>query len=300
MVVIIGFVFLLGCVMTGFAMAAGGGHGLGEMIANINYGAIGGLIHINEFISLGGMVLGSMIIMAPINVLKGVIAQGLGTLKGAPYKKDDYEELMKCMYELFQLGRRGGMIALEEHVMNPEGSSLFSKYPKFHGNHHAVEFLCDALRPIVDGRLKPDQLPPLLNKSLHVMEDEHHEPISVMQNVADGLPAFGIVAAVLGIIVVMMYRLGGDTALVGQGIATALAGTFFGIFGSYCVIAPIKVNAEFIGHAQMVYMNCIKEAVLSFANGLPPLVACEVARRVLTENVRPTAGDLETMLKTTK
>ena len=108
MVVIIGFVFLLACVMSGFAMAAGGGHGLADMIANINFGAIGGLIHINEFISLGGMVLGSMIIMAPIKVLKGVVSQALGTLKGAPFNKDDYEELMKCMYELFQLGRKGG------------------------------------------------------------------------------------------------------------------------------------------------------------------------------------------------
>lgn len=298
MFVIIGFALLIGCVMVGFAMAAGGGHGLGEMIANMNFSAIGGLVHANEFISLGGMVFGSMIISAPVKVIKGVFSQALGTLKGAPFSKDDYEELMKCLYELFQLGRRGGMIALEEHVMNPEGSSLFSKYPKFHGNHHALEFLCDALRPIVDGRLKPDQLPPLLNKSLHVMEDEHHEPIHVMQNTADALPAFGIVAAVLGIIVVMMYRLGGDTTLVGQGIATALAGTFFGIFGSYCVIAPVKQNAESRGHAEMVYFKCIKEAVLSFANGLPPMVACEVARRVLTEDVRPSAGDLETMLKT--
>ena len=296
--VIAGFVLLIGCVLAGFAMAAGGGHGLGEMIANMNFGAAMGLVHANEFISLGGMVFGSMIVSAPVKVLKGVVSQALGTLKGAPFSKDDYEELMKCLYELFQLGRRGGMIALEEHVMNPEGSSLFSKYPKFHGNHHATEFLCDALRPIVDGRLKPDQLPPLLNKSLHIMEEEHHEPLHVMQATADALPAFGIVAAVLGIIVVMMYRLGGDTTLVGQGIATALAGTFFGIFGSYCVIAPVKQCCESRGHAEMVYFNCIKEGVLSFANGLPPMVACEVARRVLTEDVRPSAGDLETMLKT--
>ncbi len=298
MVVIFGFVLLFGCVITGFAMAAGGGHGLGEMLANMNFGAFMGLIHAIEFIALGGMVFGSMIISAPMKVIKGVFAQGLGTLKGPPYSKADYEELMKCMYELFQLGRRGGMIALEEHVMNPEGSSLFTKYPKFHGNHHAVEFMCDALGPLVDGRLKPDQLPPLLDKQLHTMEEEHHEPIMIMQNVADALPAFGIVAAVLGIIVVMMFRLGGDTTLVGQGIATALAGTFFGIFGSYCVIAPIKVNAEFVGHAEMLYMKCIREAVLSFANGLPPLVACEVGRRVLTEDVRPTRQDLETLLKT--
>jgi len=287
-------VIIFGGVSVGFAMAAGG-HGGG-----MNFGAIGGLFHLNEFIALGGMVFGSMIVMAPMKVLKGVIAQGLGTLKGSPFNKADHEELFKCMYELFQLGRRGGMIALEEHVMNPEASALFQKYPKFHGNHHAVEYLADGLKPIVDGRIKPDQLEPLMNKSLHTMEEEHHEPILVMTKVADGLPAFGIVAAVLGIIVVMMFKIGGDTTVVGQGIATALAGTFFGIFGSYCIVGPIATNCEFNGHVEMAYMKAIKSSVVSFANGLPPLVACEVGRRELGEEVRMSSGDLETLLKSSK
>ena len=141
----------------------------------MNFGAIGGLVHVSEFISLGGMTIGCMVTMSPMPVLKGVISQTLGTLKGSPYSKADYEELFKCMYELFQLGRRGGMIALEEHVLNPEASALFQKYPKFHGNHHAVEYLADGLKPIVDGRIKPDQLEPLMNKSLHTMEEEHHD-----------------------------------------------------------------------------------------------------------------------------
>lgn len=291
MFVIIGFLIIFVGVGVGFAMAAGGGQGM-------NFNAIGGLFHLNEFISLGGMVFGSMIVMAPVPVLKGVIAQTLGTLKGAPYNQGDYEELFKCMYELFLLGRRGGMIALEEHVMNPEASTVFQKYAKFHGNHHAVEYLADGLKPIVDGRIKPDQLEPLMNRSLSTMEEEHHQPILVMTKVADSLPAFGIVAAVLGIIVVMMYKLGGDTAEVGVGIATALGGTFFGIFGSYCIIAPLATNADFNGHSEMTYMKCIKASVVSFANGLPPLVACEVGRRELGEDVRMSSTDLETMLKT--
>jgi chemotaxis protein MotA len=294
MLVIFGFLIIFSGVSVGFAMAAGG-HGGG-----MNFGAMGGLFHLNEFISLGGMVIGSMIVMSPIKVLKGVIAQGLGTLKGSPFNKADHEELFKCMYELFQLGRRGGMIALEEHVMNPEASALFQKYPKFHGNHHAVEYFADGLKPIVDGRIKPDQLEPLMNKSLHTMEEEHHQPILVMTKVADGLPAFGIVAAVLGIIVVMMFKIGGDTTVVGQGIATALAGTFFGIFGSYCVVGPIATNCEFNGHVEMAYMKAIKSSVVSFANGLPPLVACEVGRRELGEDVRMSSGDLETLLKSSK
>ena len=279
MFIIIGFVIIFGGVAVGFAMAAGG---YGPM----NFGAIGGLFHLNEFISLGGMVIGSCVVMAPLPVLKGVFKQALGTLKGSPYNQADYEELFKCMYELFQLGRKGGMIALEEHVMNPEASALFSNYPKFHGNHHALEYLADGLKPIVDGRIKPDQLEPLMAKSLHKMEEEHHEPVLVMTKVADSLPAFGIVAAVLGIIVVMMFKIGGDTAVVGQGIATALAGTFFGIFGSYCMVGPLATNCEFNGHAELTYIKVIKSSVISFANGLPPLVACEVGRRELGEDVR--------------
>ena len=290
MFIIIGFVIIFGGVAVGFAMAAGG---YGPM----NFGAIGGLFHLNEFISLGGMVIGSCVVMAPLPVLKGVFKQALGTLKGSPYNQADYEELFKCMYELFQLGRKGGMIALEEHVMNPEASALFSNYPKFHGNHHALEYLADGLKPIVDGRIKPDQLEPLMAKSLHKMEEEHHEPVLVMTKVADSLPAFGIVAAVLGIIVVMMFKIGGDTAVVGQGIATALAGTFFGIFGSYCMVGPLATNCEFNGHAELTYIKVIKSSIISFANGLPPLVACEVGRRELGEDVRMSSGDLETLLK---
>jgi chemotaxis protein MotA len=297
MIVIVGFIIIGIGVLTGFAMAAGGGHGIGEMFAKAEWGAALSLIHANEFIALGGMVIGAMIVMAPLTVLKGVISQALGTLKGAPFSKADYEELFKCLYELFQLGRRGGMIALEEHVMNPEASSLFAKYPKFHANHHAVEFLCDGLKPIVDGRIKPDQLEPLMSKSLHMMEEEHHGPIVVLNKVSDGLPAFGIVAAVLGIIVVMMYKLGQGGEAVGQGIATALAGTFFGIFGSYCVVGPIATCAEFNGHSEMNYIKAIKSGVVSFANGLPPLVACEVGRRDLTSDVRMTSGELEDLLK---
>ncbi len=297
MLVIVGLIIIGIGVLTGFAMAAGGGHGMGDMFAKAEWGAALSLIHANEFIALGGMVIGAMVVMAPMTVLKGVISQTLGTLKGAPFGKADYEELFKCLYELFQLGRRGGMIALEEHVMNPEASSLFAKYPKFHGNHHAMEYLCDGLKPIVDGRIKPDQLEPLMAKSLHVMEEEHHDPILVMNKVSDGLPAFGIVAAVLGIIVVMMYKLGQGGEAVGQGIATALAGTFFGIFGSYCVVGPIATCAEFNGHAEMNYIKAIKSGVVSFANGLPPLVACEVGRRDLTSDVRMTSGELEDLLK---
>jgi chemotaxis protein MotA len=282
MVILIGLLIILGGTIAGFTVGGG---------------KVMSLMHPAEIITLGSMAIGSMIIMSPAKVLKEILIKSIACLKGAPFKKKDFEDLLKVMYELFVLGRRNGMIALEEHVMNPSGSSLFKKYPSFYANHAAVEFFCDGLRPIVDGRIKPDQLEPLMNKSLVSLEHEKHAPPFVLSKVADALPGFGIVAAVLGI-VITMGAIGGDVSLVGQKIGAALTGTFMGVFLCYGIVGPIATNMEFYNHGEMTYLNCIKAAVVSFANGLPPLVAAEVGRRVLEEDMRPSAAELETMLKT--
>ena len=202
------------------------------------------------------------------------------------------------MYELFQLGRRNGMIALEEHVMNPDGSSLFKKYEKFYSNERAVDFFCDGLRPLVDGRLKPEQIGPLMDSGVKHIEHEKHAPVHVMHLVADSMPAFGIVAAVMGIINTMQYL--DDTKKVGSMIAAALSGTFLGIFLSYGVVNPLAVNLHFYNDGEATYLKVIKASVVAFALGLPPLVACEIGRREIEHRFQPSAGDLETMLKTAK
>lgn len=283
MVVIIGFVVIIGGSLAGFYMA--GGH---VML----------LIHWAEVVTILGMLFGCAIVMAPAAVLQQVVAGVLNTLKGSPYSKDDYEDLFKMMYELFQLGRRNGMIALEEHVMNPEGSSLFKKYDKFHTNARAVDFFCDGLRPLVDGRLKPEQIGPLMEAGVKHIEHEKHAPVHVMHLVADSMPAFGIVAAVMGIINTMQYL--NDTEKVGAMIAAALSGTFLGIFISYGVVAPLAVNVHFYNEGETTYLKVIKASVVAFALGLPPLVACEIGRREIEHRYQPTAGDLETTLKTAK
>ena len=283
MVVIIGFVVIIGGSLAGFYMA--GGH---LML----------LIHWAEVVTILGMLFGCAIVMAPAAVLQQIVAGILNTLKGSPYSKDDYEDLFKMMYELFQLGRRNGMIALEEHVMNPEGSSLFKKYDKFHTNDRAVDFFCDGLRPLVDGRLKPEQIGPLMEAGVKHIEHEKHAPVHVMHLVADSMPAFGIVAAVMGIINTMQYL--NDTEKVGAMIAAALSGTFLGIFISYGVVAPLAVNVHFYNEGETTYLKVIKASVVAFALGLPPLVACEIGRREIEHRYQPTAGDLETTLKTAK
>ena len=283
MVIIIGFIIILGGTIVGFMMAGG---------------TIGLLIHPAEIVTIFGMLFGCAIIMAPISVLKGISNGLVNILKGAPYNKGDYEDLFKMMYELFQLGRRNGMIALEEHVMNPDGSSLFKKYDKFHSNQRAVDFFCDGLRPLVDGRLKPEQIGPLMDSGVKHIEHEKHAPVHVMHLVADSMPAFGIVAAVMGIINTKQYL--DDTNKVGKMIAAALSGTFLGIFLSYGVINPLAVNLHFYNDGEATYLKVIKASVVAFALGLPPLVACEIGRREIEHRFQPSASDLETMLKTAK
>ncbi len=282
MIIIIGMVIIFGGTIFGFTYGGG---------------KVASLFHISEIVTIASMAGGAMIIMSPLKVLKQILTMSINCLKGAPFAKKDFEDLLKVMYELFVLGRRNGMIALEEHVMNPSGSSLFKKYPSFAKNHEAVEFFCDGLRPIVDGRIKPDQLEPLMNRSLHSIEHEKHTPPMVLSKVADALPGFGIVAAVLGI-VITMGSIGGDVSAVGMHIGAALTGTFLGVFLCYGIVGPIATNMEFYNQSEMSYLNCIKAAVVSFANGLPPLVAAEVGRRVLDNDMRPNANELETMLKT--
>src|SRR6267142_5331622 len=165
MLVILGAIIVAGSVLGGFIMA--GGHPIH-------------LIQMSEFVVIAGSALGALITMAPKKVIVDLIKQILATLKGAPYTKTAYEELFKALYELFMLGRRNGMIALEEHVTNPHGSSIFGKYPTVSRNHHAIEFLCSGLRPILDGKVKPDQLKTLMEIELEAMESEHHNPVSVL------------------------------------------------------------------------------------------------------------------------
>lgn len=281
MIVILGALIVVGSVAGGFIMA--GGH-------------VFALLHISELIIIAGAAFGALVLMSPKKVLIDMIKQIIGTLKGAPHNKASYDELFKALYELFMMGRRSGMVALEEHVMSPETSNIFNKYPSFQKNHRALQFLCNGLRPIIDGKIKPDQLKLLLEIELEAMEDEHQKPVGVLTKAADAMPGFGIVAAVLGI-VITMASIAGPVDQIGEKVAAALVGTFLGIFLSYGFMNPLAVNMEFVNHAEMSYIRAIASSVIGFANGMSPIMAVEVARRGLSSEVKPTSDDLEAMLK---
>ena len=284
MIIILGALIVTACVIGGFMM--GGGH-------------IGALWHPNELVIIGGGALGAMVIMAPKKILIDLFKGVLTTLKGAPHNRASYEDLLRVLYELFLLGRRNGMIALEEHVLEPGTSAIFKRYPKFMANHHALEFLCGSLRPIIDGKIKPDQLRILLDVELARAEEEHHASISVLTKTGDAMPGFGIVAAVLGI-VITMASISGPVEMLGEHVAAALVGTFLGILLAYGFLNPLATNMEFISAAELDYTKCIAACVTGFAGGMAPITAVELGRRGLSSDMRPSAEELEKMFKALK
>lgn len=281
MLLLIGYFVVTVSVLGGFVIA--GGH---PML----------LVHVSEFVVIGGMALGVLIIASPMSVMKKIMADVMTVLKGKSGSSEDIMDLMKVLYELFMVGRRNGLIALDEHITNPQESNLLNKYPSLVGNKSRIEFLCNALRPIIDGKIKPEQLQQLLEAEIHTMEEEAHSPIDVLNLVGDSLPGIGIVAAVLGIINTMAAIADGPEK-VGQKVAAALTGTFLGILGAYGFINPLTKRISFNNKAEFAYYTTMSKAISGFAKGLAPIMAVEIARRSLEKSMQPGASELEETLK---
>jgi chemotaxis protein MotA len=284
MIIIVGALIVCVCVFGGFVF--GGGHLLV-------------LVHPNELMIIGGGALGALIIMSPKKVLMDIAKGVMTCIKGTPHSRAAYDDLLKVLYELFLIGRRNGMIALEEHVLDPANSSVFKKYPLFYNNKEAVEFLCGSLKPIIDGKIKPDQLRLLLDTEIEQLEIESLAPINVLSKTADSMPGFGIVAAVLGIIITMA-SISGPVEQIGVEVAAALVGTFLGILIAYGFLAPLATNLEFISSAELEYIKCIASCVTGFAGGMAPVTAVELGRRGLSSELRPSADEMEEMFKSVK
>jgi|SRR5579872_3694779 len=280
MTVILGFVVVLGSVLAGFTMA--GGH-------------VHALIHPSELVTIGGASLGGMLIMSPTRVLIGVFRGILQAIKGTPYNKEMYRELFKLSYDLLRMARRDGILILERHVNEPHDSDVFKKYPKIAGDHHALEFLCGGLSPIIEGAT-PEQTSALLEAELRILEEEHHAPMGVLSKAADALPGFGIVAAVLGI-VVTMGAIAGPVEEVGHKVGAALVGTFLGILLSYGFFGPLATRMEFLAAAEGTFFRAMASIVVAFANGNPPKVAVEQARRGVGTECRPKRAELDELFR---
>jgi chemotaxis protein MotA len=194
------------------------------------------------------------------------------------------------------LARRSGITALEDHVHDPAASTLFQKYPSFINDHHRTEFLCNGLKPLIDGRIKPEQIGELFEQDVDAKAEEADGPIHVLQLIGDSLPGIGIVAAVLGIINTMSAIAEGPEA-VGEKVAAALTGTFLGILGAYGFINPLAGRIKHNNTTELQYFTGIMKGVSSFATGMAPIMAVELARRSFDHAVQPPADELEGMLK---
>src|SRR5580692_3037671 len=281
MLILIGAAIVLGSTLGGFMLA--GGHPLV-------------LLQLSEFVTILGVATGVLVIASPAHVLKEIIHKVKSAVAGKSAGEDEFVELLKLLYEIFMVGRRNGLIALEEHVMSPDKSAIFQRYPSVIEHHERLEFLCNGLKPVIDGKIKPDQLENLMTAELQAKIVESEHPVHLLQLVGDSLPGIGIVAAVLGIINTMAAISDGPEA-VGERVAAALTGTLLGIFFAYGFINPLANRIKFNDAADMLCLRCIKHAVSSFAKGLAPQTAVEIARRSLDSSVQPAAGELELALK---
>jgi chemotaxis protein MotA len=278
-VVIVGGIIVIVSVLVGFTMA--GGH-------------VGALIHISEFITIGGATIGALIVMSPMKVLKDLIRGILQTLKGSPYAKPTCSELFKLLYSLARLVRQEGLLALDAHVTKPEESALFQQFPKVSKNHHASHFLCDALAMIIDGTVESAQLETWLEEEIKVVEREHHAATGALSKTADALPGFGIVAAVLGI-VVTMGAIGGPVDEIGHKVGAALVGTFLGILMAYGYFAPLAARMEALGDQEILFLRALAVGVIAINDGVSPKDVVIRARRIVGTDCRPSQAELKEM-----
>lgn len=253
------------------------------------------LIHPGEIMIICGIGLGILVVSSPKSVLVGLKNDLVKAFKGGVANKGKFIDLLVLLYELFMLGRRKGTPALDEHVSDPQNSSIFIKYPSFLNDKGLVEFLCNSLRPIVDGRCKPAEIGGILTAELQSREAEATRSIKAVAMIADALPGVGIVAAVLGIINTMSNL--EDPESVGQKVAAALSGTFLGIFLAYGIGVPITQLITLNQTQEFLYYHIVQRSVSGFATGLSPIMAVEIGRRSLDKLIQPTADELEEKCK---
>jgi len=281
---ILGSIIVVASVLGGFA--AGGGH----VIA---------LWQPFELVIILGAAGGGFVIANPM----GVVIQSLKSIpalfSGPRYKKAHYMEALAFMYELFNKARKEGLMGIEADIEEPENSALFQKYPLLLKNHHAVEFISDYMRLVVSGNMNAFELESLMDIELEIHHHAAAEVSHAIQRVADGLPAFGIVAAVLGI-VHTMAALGGPMHEIGRLVAAALVGTFSGILISYGFVGPIASYLGRLADDETHYLSCLKACILATVQGYSPQVAVEFGRKTMPPELRPTFPEFEQHLRGTK
>jgi chemotaxis protein MotA len=260
------------------------------------YVALGGHIEVLwqpfEFVIIFGAACGAYIIANPKHVIHDTIA-GIKSLLGKPkYNEASYLELLSLLFSVFKAVRTKGWLALEQHIERPEDSELFRQFPTFSSNPHAMLFLCDYLRIISLGSSNPHELDALMDEEIETIHAERLHVAHALTTMADGMPALGIVAAVLGVIKTM-GSITEPPEVLGHLIGGALVGTFLGVWLSYGFIGPMAAALKSRIDDELKYYLCMKTGLLAYLQGSAPQIAIEFARKILLSEVRPTFNEVE-------
>src|SRR5579862_2914072 len=281
MFAIIGIVVVIGAIMAGYLM---------------EHGNIRVLIQPAELIIILGAAIGTVLIANPLHILKKMAGGLAGTFGSSKYTQARYLETLKIMYELFGRARREGMMALEADSDAPDKSPVFSKYPNFLKDHHALMFVCDSLRMAAAGSIEAFDADQMLEMDMDVHHHEATQPVAALSTMADSLPGLGIVAAVLGV-VITMGALGGPPEEIGKKVAAALVGTFLGILLCYGLVGPLAANMAKTADDEHAYYYVLRVMLVALLKGTAPTVAIEIGRRAIPSHLRPSFQETEKYIK---
>jgi chemotaxis protein MotA len=282
----VGFLIILGCVFGSFIMAGG------KM--DIIFHALP-----HELMAIGGASVGAFVVSNSMATVKKAGGGLMRSFKGGKWKAQDYKDLLTLMFGVLSTFKKGGATALEPHLDKPEESDLFKPYPRLLKDHHLIEFTCDYLRMMTVNFEDPHQLEAAMEADIEKHHHEEAHPQHALQIMADGLPAVGIVAAVLGVIKTM-GSIDQPTEVLGAMIGGALVGTFLGILLSYCIVGPLAAKLLETIEEDSKPFSIVKTAIVAYAQNQPVQVAIEIARRMTPSAYAPTFQQLETALDEAK
>ena len=281
MIKIVGILVVFGCVFGGFVLSGG------KLMA---------LVHPFEVMIIGGAALGAFLQANPGSAFMTVFKKSL-KMFSSRFTHAFYLEVLKLLYEILNKSRREGMMAIEADVEDPNASPIFSKYPGILKDAQMTAFICDYLRIMSSGNMAPHELENLFDMEISSLKEELEHPAHAVAKVADGMPALGIVAAVLGIVITMSILATADNAQIGEKVGTALVGTFLGILASYGFFGPLAGALEHDAKEEVNLYEAIKATLVASASGMPPTLAVEFGRKVLFPAHRPSFSELEQAMR---
>ena len=284
MLILIGYLVVFFSVFGGFVLV--GGH-------------LGALNQPVEFLIIGGAALGAFLASNSGKSAKATINVLPKLMRRSRYDKELYMELMALLYVLLNKARRDGLMAIESDIEDPAKSPIFSQYPRIVRDPHLLEFITDYLRLMISGNMSPYEIETLMDQEIEAHETERNIPARALASVADALPAFGIVAAVLGVIKALA-SVDQPPAILADLISKAMVGTFLGVLLAYGFVAPLAASIERRSVASSKVLECIKVTLLASMNGYPPQLAVEFGRKVLYSYVRPSFMELEDHVRQTR